>query len=206
MALGASNSDLDRHIPRNTPDSSSKSDAMARFRENIALLLQKPFVRFILGALAICLVIVGLMPSAQTTPSAGSSAPQTGGGSLYGGTTAPVPSAPVTTPTQAFAPPSAPDWMQSTSPDNSVAGASSQPNAAFGDAASTPQDNFTSTLGPITITGSQSVEEAEPVVSGTTSGGASKSPVTVTPKETGSEVSAPGVKNPAATLDDVFRE
>lgn len=206
MALGASNSDLDRHIPRNTPDSASKSDAMARFRENITLLLQKPFVRFILGAVAVCLLIVGLMPSAQTTPSAGSSAPQTGVGSLYGGTTAPVPSAPVTTPTQAFAPPSTPSWMQSTPPDASPTGAPAQPSAAFGNAPSAPQDNFTSNIGPITITGSQSVEEVEPVVSGTTSGGASKSPVTVTPEEMESEVSAPGVKTPAATLDDVFRE
>lgn len=221
MALGdkssGRDSDLDKEKRKKPEGDASGADRGSRVKQNISYLWNEtPYLRIGVGIVGVGLLIVGLMPSAPPSSTNTPPASQTAsGGSLYAPST-PLAPATATTPTQAFAPPSAPDWMKGSAPTATAptATAPQTGQSAFGAPASqsaqlnAPQTEFTSSVGPIQITGSQSLE-TKPEVIGTTNGqgaAAPKSPVDVPEPKKDGRLPASGVSRPAVGLDDVFKQ
>lgn len=202
-----SNSDLTSQSRAREAETPAAVDRKSRIKGNLNHLWNHtPYLRIGVGVVAVGLLIVGLLPSGNSP--ATSNAPSSSTTAASGGGSAYAPSqpiqgmgAPAATPTQAFAPPTAPSWMTSAPADSSQSQQSTPSSqAAFQagpQAQSQPQEiTLSSSIGPITIEGSQTLETPAK----------DKNAIAVTKNTVGAKESESPSEKPAVGLDEVFKK
>lgn len=202
-----SNSDLTNQSRDRDATTTVAVDRKSRIKDNLNHLWNHtPYLRIGVGVVAVGLLIVGLLPSGNfptTAPVPSSSTTAaSGGGSAYAPSLPPQGmGAPVTTPTQAFAPPTAPSWMTSAPADPSQSQQSTPSSQAAFQAAPQaerqPQEiTLSSSIGPITIEGSQTLETPAK----------GEQAIAVTKNTVGVKESQPLSEKPSVGLDEVFKK